>query len=162
MKNKKPYSVLFVCTGNICRSPTAEAYFRHGVRAQGLEALFTHDSAGMDSHHIGQAPDLRSQKVLKAAGIDMGDLRARNVRREDFYDFDLILAMDNSHLNALARMKPAGSTAELALYLPHAHEQGAAEVPDPYYGSESDFLNVLTMIKEANALLLERLQRLCH
>lgn len=156
--NKKK-SVLFVCTGNICRSPTAEAYFRHRIAEGGIAAQFHHDSAGVDSHHIGQAPDPRSQRVLKAAGIDMSDLRARNVRRDDFYDFDLILAMDKSHLRALERMRPADATAELALYLPYVLENGDGEVPDPYYGGEEDFLHVLNMLDDATTRLIARLNR---
>jgi protein-tyrosine phosphatase len=158
MKKKK--SVLFVCTGNICRSPTAEAFFRHSIREHGLEAEFHHDGAGVDSHHIGLPPDARSQAVLKAAGIDMSDLRARNVRPEDFYDFDLILAMDKSHLRALERMRPADATAEIALYLPYALDDGEGEVPDPYYGEEKDFLAVLDMLRDANTRLLAKLRAL--
>lgn len=156
MKKKK--SVLFVCTGNICRSPTAEAYFRHAIREGGLEAEFHHDGAGVDSHHIGQGPDPRSTRVLKDAGIDMSDLRARNVRPEDFYDFDLILAMDDSHMRALARMAPADATAEVALYLPYCHGTGNSGVPDPYYGGEQEFLDVLAMIRDATPPLLARLR----
>lgn len=155
--NKKK-SVLFVCTGNICRSPTAEAYFRHAIQEGGLEAQFSHDSAGVDSHHIGQGPDPRSTRVLQDAGIDMSDLRARNVKPSDFYDFDLILAMDESHLKALKRLAPANATAEIALYLPHAHgHHGRDPVPDPYYGGEEDFLAVLAMIRTATPKLLARL-----
>lgn len=157
MKNKKPYSVLFVCTGNICRSPTAEAMFRHAIAQAGLEGQFRHDSAGVASHHVGQGPDPRSQRVLKRAGIDMSDLRARNVRASDYYDFDLILAMDRSHLQALERDKPADATATLALYLPYAEIAGPSEVPDPYYGDESDFLQVLELIQVTNEALLKRL-----
>lgn len=156
MKKKK--SVLFVCTGNICRSPTAEAYFRDAIRKGGLTDVFHHDGAGVDSHHIGQGPDPRSTRVLRDAGIDMSDLRARNVQPSDFHAFDLILAMDESHLRALQRMAPKDATAEIALYLPYAHGQGHAEVPDPYYGSEEDFLGVLEMIRLATPKLLSRLQ----
>lgn len=156
--NKKK-SVLFVCTGNICRSPTAEAYFRDAVHKAGLAAQFHHDSAGVASHHIGLPPDERSQQVLRDAGIEMSDLRARDVRAEDFYEFDLILAMDDSHLRALRRIAPADATAEIALYLPHAHEQGLDEVPDPFYGTNDDFLNVLEIIRLATPKLLARLTR---
>lgn len=159
MNNKKPYSVLFVCTGNICRSPTAEALFRQRIREAGAADRFIHDSAGVASHHVGHPPDERSQKVLKAKGIDMSDLRARDVRPMDFYDFDLILAMDRSHYKALKRMAPKNSPAEIALYLPFAHESGEDEVPDPYYHGEQQFFDVLSMLDVATAKLLDRLSR---
>jgi protein-tyrosine phosphatase len=154
---KKKTSVLFVCTGNICRSPTAEAYFRHAIAQAGLADAFHHDSAGVDSHHIGQAPDPRSTRVLQQAGIDMSDLRARNMRPEDFHEFDLILAMDATHLRALQRMRPGNATAHIALYLPHCHGSGDDGVPDPYYGGDEDFLGVLEMIRRATPALLARL-----
>ena len=158
----KKISVLFVCTGNICRSPTAEAYFRHAVREAGLDGKIHHDSAAIDSHHIGLPPDARSTAALKTAGIDMSDLRARNVRPQDFYDFDLILAMDAGHLAALQRMAPADATAEIALYLPHCRGEGCAGVPDPYYGEEKDFTHVLELIRDATPSLLSRLQQKIH
>lgn len=153
---QKPFSVLFVCTGNICRSPTAEALFRHQLRQRGLTGRFTHDSAGVASHHIGHAPDHRSQLATMGRGIDMSDLRARDVRPSDFYEFDLILAMDRSHLTALQRQAPADATAEIALYLPHTGH-GEGDVPDPYYGETADFEQVYEMIDLATGKLLARL-----
>lgn len=154
--NKKPFSILFVCTGNICRSPTAEALFRHAIRSRGLEAQFTHDSAGVASHHIGHPPDVRSQKVTFNRGVDMSDLRARDVRPSDYYDFDLILAMDDSHLKALKAKAPKDATAEIALYLPHSGH-GDGDVPDPYYGEERDFEHVYDLIDRATQSLLKKL-----
>lgn len=154
--NKKPFSILFVCTGNICRSPTAEALFRHQIRQRGLEALYTHDSAGVASHHIGHPPDTRSQKATFTRGVDMSDLRARDVRPSDYDDFDLILAMDDSHLKALQAKAPADATAEIALYLPRSGH-GDGDVPDPYYGEEKDFEGVYDLIDNATQALLKKL-----
>jgi protein-tyrosine phosphatase len=153
---KKPASILFVCTGNICRSPTAEALFRHAVRTRGLDAHFTHDSAGVASHHIGHAPDERSQRATLKRGIDMSDLRARDVRPSDFYAFDLILAMDASHLKVLKAKAPDDATAEIALHLPYTgHSDG--DVPDPYYGETADFEHVYALLDAANDALLQKL-----
>lgn len=154
----KPFCVLFVCTGNICRSPTAEAVFRHRLSEEGLHTRITHDSAGTRSHHVGEPPDPRSQAALTQRGIDMSDLRARNVRREDFYTFDLILAMDRSHYTALKRFAPPDASATIALYLEYAHGE-AGEVPDPYYGTPSDFTHVVNLVDDATAALLTRLKR---
>jgi protein-tyrosine phosphatase len=154
--NKKPFSILFVCTGNICRSPTAEAVFRHQIRTRGLEGRFTHDSAGVASHHIGHPPDTRSQAATLRRAIDMSDLRARDIRPSDFYDFDLILAMDESHLKALKKRAPEDTTAEIALYLPHSGH-GEGDVPDPYYGGIEDFEHVYALIDRATDRLLAKL-----
>ena len=150
----RPFSVLFVCTGNICRSPAAEAAFRHHLRAQGLEAKFHHDSAGIAGYHIGEAPDPRTRKSLKARGIEADDLAARKITAQDYYAFDLILAMDRSHYDALKRQAPADTKAEVALYLPYAHGEGSAEVPDPYYGDADGFEYVLDLLEDACATLV--------
>lgn len=155
-----PRSILFVCTGNICRSPTAEGVMRHALAEAERADDFLLDSAGVDSHHIGEAPDGRSQSTALRKGVDISDLRARNVAASDFARFDVILAMDASHLKALQRMAAAlpadKATAELALYLPYAGVSRMSEVPDPYYGAARDFNDVYGLIVEATDGLLTR------
>lgn len=155
-QNSSPRSFLFVCTGNICRSPTAEALFEAAIKARGLSQL-THDSAGVDSHHIGQMPDPRTRAVAKAHGTPMEHLVARNIRPEDFYEFDVIFAMDDSHYQALMRKKPADATAEIALYLAYAGIDEREDVPDPYYGETADFEYVYELLTRANEKLFSKL-----
>lgn len=128
-----------VCTGNICRSPTMEAVARSRIEALGLSIRV--DSAGTEGWHAGEPPDPRTLEVGKAAGFAMASLRARKVRPADFDDFDLILAADRSHRDHLARIRPAVAAARIALFL------GDAEVPDPYYGTAGDFLQVLDLVR---------------
>jgi len=145
---KSPFGILFVCTGNICRSPTAEAVFRHKVKALGLESHFRIDSAGTHGYHIGNPPDSRSIETAHRRGVPMDDLRARKVEREDFEEFDLILAMDGGHYEILSALAPAKSRAKLAYFLNHTGERGD-DVPDPYYGLSSGFEGVFDMVDEA-------------
>ncbi len=156
-----PRSILFVCTGNICRSPTAEGVLRQVIVDLNRTEDFTLDSAGVDSHHIGEAPDGRSQSTALRKGIDISDLRARNVAPEDFSRFDVILAMDESHLKALRRMAaalpPDKVTAEIALYLPYCGITHRTEVPDPYYGTARDFNDVFALVQEATTGLMPKL-----
>jgi protein-tyrosine phosphatase len=148
----KPYAVLFVCTGNICRSPTAHAVFRARARAAGLGHAFHIDSAGTHDYHSGEPPDPRAVRVaLEEAGIDMGDLRARRVRARDFEDFDLILAMDGGHLASLRRIAPPGCRARLRLFAP-------ADMPDPYYGGPEHFRDVLWRVEAGGDALLAELR----
>jgi len=140
-------SVLFVCTGNICRSPTADGILRH------LAPHLTVDSAGTHAYHVGEAPDVRSQKVAKARGYELSKLRARKVTEADFKKFDLILAMDQSHYDHLNRMKPQDATATLALFCAHAGLD-ACDVPDPYYGDMDGFEDCLDLIEEGCKALL--------
>ena len=128
-----------VCTGNICRSPTMEAVARRRIETLGLGIRV--DSAGTQGWHAGEAPDPRTIKVGEAAGFRLSHLRARKVELSDFRDFDLILAADRSHLEALVRVRPDGKTARIALFL------GDGEVPDPYYGTETDFHDVLELVR---------------
>lgn len=154
---KKPRKILFVCTGNICRSPTADALLRDALAAKGMLAEFAIDSAGVDSHHIGEKPDPRTREVAKRHGTDMDYLRARNVAGEDFTEFDLILAMDRTHYERLTRTAPVGTRADIQLYLPYCGIRHLSEVPDPYYGAMKDFEFVYTLLKEATEGLVAKL-----
>jgi protein-tyrosine phosphatase len=153
----KPRSILFVCTGNICRSPVAEGLMRHILKECGIFEQFTLDSAGVDSHHIDQAPDPRAQETELKYGVDISDLRARNIRGRDFDTFDLILAMDNSHLARLKKHKPENSTARVELYLPYSESTPVLEVPDPYYGDISDFEYVHALLLRATEGILKKI-----
>lgn len=147
--------ILFVCLGNICRSPTAEGVLREKLRAAGLEQLVEVDSAGTGDWHVGKAPDQRTRQAARQRGYALDELRARQVGRPDFQRFDLILAMDQSNLADLQRMRPAGASAEVDLFL-RRYELAVTEVPDPYYGGAGGFEQVLDLIEQAcDGLLLE-------
>lgn len=151
--------VLFVCTGNICRSPTAEGVFRARVAAAGLADRVSTDSAGTHGYHVGEPPDERSARAALARGVDISDLRARRVRADDFHRFDLILAMDRGHLRALTGMMPPTPRASVRLFLDFARGCGGAkDVPDPYYGDGKGFDLVLDMIEDGVAGLLEEVR----
>ncbi len=138
--------VLFVCTGNICRSPTAEGVFVHRARAGGLENRVFTDSAGTHGYHIGDAPDPRSIRVAASRGVDIAGQRARKVTADDFDRFDYIVAMDSSHLRALERLR-AGGKARLSLLLPFG-SRGHKDVPDPYYLQEQAFIDAYDLIED--------------
>ncbi|MDD2775336.1 MAG: low molecular weight phosphotyrosine protein phosphatase [Gallionella sp.] len=146
--------VLFVCMGNICRSPTAEAVFRAKVVAAGLAEQIQIDSAGTHNYHIGKAPDARTQKAAQRRGYDLSGLRGRQVTKQDFIGFDFVLAMDLANLKILQRLRPLGVTSHLGLLLEFARHQTEREVPDPYYGGEDGFEQVLDMIEDAAEGLL--------
>ncbi len=150
--------VLFVCLGNICRSPTAEAVFRRQVADAGLAARVRIDSAGTGAWHLGKAPDARAQAAARQRGYDLSALRARRVHAGDFSDFDYLLAMDRENLAVLQRMQPAGGRARLALALDFAPAAALREVPDPYYGGPEGFAQVLELLEAAGAGLLEELR----
>jgi protein-tyrosine phosphatase len=145
--------------GNICRSPTAEAVFREVVRleGQGIDVLV--DSAGTHAYHVGEPPDSRAIEAARRRGLRMQDLRARVVSREDFLRFDYLLAMDQQNLEHLERLAPAGHSARVQLFLDYAPEAGFSEVPDPYYGGETGFEQVLDLIEAASRGLLSTLRR---
>jgi protein-tyrosine phosphatase len=152
--------VLFVCLGNICRSPTAEGVLRHLLRQSAPELAVEVDSAGTADYHIGEPPDLRSQRAALSRGIDLSTLRARQVAPRDFVHFDLMLAMDRQNLRALEAMRPAGSRARVRLFLEYAAHAGRLEVPDPYYGDASGFEEVLDLCAAGARGLIDALQKM--
>ncbi|HKY02330.1 MAG TPA: low molecular weight protein-tyrosine-phosphatase [Burkholderiales bacterium] len=151
-------SVLFVCTGNICRSVTAEGVFRKMVRDVGLEGHFHIDSAGTQGYHVGDEPDLRSQHAARKRGYDLSPLRARKVEKADFERFDLILAMDDDHHRVLSRLAPPAHAHKLKMMLSYAKECIHREVPDPYYGGPDGFELVLDLLENASAELLNEIR----
>ncbi len=156
------YKVLFVCTGNICRSPTAEGVFRQLVENAGLGDDISADSAGIRAWHVGGPPDARAVAAASDNGLDISSLCARQVVRDDFRDFDLIVALDQGHLKALEEMRPGFSPeherAALVLMMDFAPQYGIKDVPDPYYGGNEGFQTVFDMIKSASEALLEHIR----
>jgi protein-tyrosine phosphatase len=146
--------VLFVCLGNICRSPSAEGVFRKLVEEQGLLDQVEIDSAGTHAYHIGSPPDERAQEAASRRGINMSSLRGRRVDEGDFYVFDYVLAMDQSNEYHLREMAPAEEVHKIKLFLDYAPQRSESEVPDPYYGGHSGFENVLDLIEDASEGLL--------
>ncbi|HTY51029.1 MAG TPA: low molecular weight protein-tyrosine-phosphatase [Steroidobacteraceae bacterium] len=149
-------SVLFVCLGNICRSPTAEAVLRTLAAREAPGLPLRVDSAGTSNYHPGSPPDRRSQIAALRRGYDLSGLRARQVKRSDFEDFDLILAMDRSNLEDLLEAAPAGARPRIRLLLEYT-DAGRLDVPDPYYGGPGGFDQVLDLIEAAARGLLRQL-----
>jgi protein-tyrosine phosphatase len=148
MKNNiMSQSVLFVCLGNICRSPLAEAALRQECAASGLNAII--DSAGTGEWHVGQPPDDRAQAAAARNGADIGHLRARLVTASDFRDFDHVIAMDKQNFRDLVALRPANPVAELSLLLDHVGGRAGEDVADPYYGGEADFDQTWAEVAEA-------------
>jgi len=148
-------SVLFVCTGNICRSPLAEAALRAACAREGLDILI--DSAGTGAWHLGDAPDPRAQAVARQQGLDIAHYQARKVHRNDFSRFTHIIALDRSHLQALRRMNPSDGIAELSLLLDHAPGRRGEDVADPYYGTDRDFERTWAEVQAAMPALMQAL-----
>lgn len=150
--------VLFVCLGNICRSPTAESVLRQLLARTAPDLPMQIDSAGTGDYHTGSPPDTRSQRAAKKRGFDIGNLRARQICAEDFDRFDLILAMDATNLRDLRALQPAGSAATLRLFMDYAKDQQRADVPDPYMGKQRDFETVLDLTEAASRGLIAALK----
>lgn len=154
-----PTGVLFVCMGNICRSPTAEEVFRVAAQRSGLLEQLHIDSAATHGYHAGEPPDHRAIVAARARGYDIAARRARQVEREDFARFHWILAMDQANLRVLTELRPRGYQGHLGLYLDLAPELGTREMPDPYYGGQDGFQRVLDLSEAVSHALVTRLQR---
>lgn len=149
--------VLFVCTGNICRSPTAEAVFRHQVERLGLAGVIATDSAGTHDYHVGEPPDFRAQLTARRRGYEMSHLRGRQICLEDFAMFDHILAMDRGNLALLERLCPPEHAGKLRLFMEYSGRRPVREVPDPYYGGPEGFDAVLDMVEDGALGLLQHI-----
>ncbi|WP_232846428.1 low molecular weight protein-tyrosine-phosphatase [Amphritea pacifica] len=158
MRYQDKKSVLFVCLGNICRSPTAHGVFRALVEQRGLAHLIEIDSAGTAAYHIGNPPDHRSAAAALQRGYDLSDLRARQAIAADFDHYDYVLAMDRENLSELRAICPASFKGHLGLFLDLA-ELDPREVPDPYYGGPSGFDHVLDLVEAASEALLDRIAK---
>jgi protein-tyrosine phosphatase len=151
--------VLFVCMGNICRSPTAEGVFKRFVAEAGLAGHILSDSAGTHDYHIGEPPDPRTQRAAAKRGYDLAALRGRQVARRDFDEFDYVLAMDETNLRLLERLCPPTHAHKLKLFLDFSGDPVRREVPDPYYGGAQGFEQVLDLVEQASRGLLEHLHQ---
>lgn len=158
MNEKKKINIVFICMGNICRSPTAEAVFRHYIENAGLSEYVLIDSAGTHDYHISEPPDLRAQQAAQQRGYDVSGLRGRQVEEADFYRFDYVLAMDKANLAILQRLAPPASEAQVGLFLDYSRHHAGLEVPDPYYGDKEGFERVLDMVEDASEGLLHHIR----
>ncbi len=150
--------ILFVCLGNICRSPTAEGVFRRLLEEEAPELMVEVDSAGTHAYHAGEPPDRRSQTAALNRGVDLSTQRSRVVVDGDFDSFDLILAMDETNLDELERRCPPEQHERLGLLMPYADDLGLTALPDPYYGGASGFERVLDLVEAAARGLLEHVR----
>jgi protein-tyrosine phosphatase len=145
--------ILFVCLGNICRSPTVEAVARELAQREAAQLSLRFDSAGTAGYHTGDPPDSRSQAAARRRGYDLSDLRARQLDATDFSRFDLLLAMDEDNLQQMRAMAPVAAQSRLALFLSYAGNDRQASVPDPYYGGPADFDIVLDLAEQGSRAL---------
>ena len=152
--------VLFVCMGNICRSPTAHGVMQHKVNERGLQNRISIDSAGTHAYHVGEPSDRRSRALARQKGIDMEYIRARKIAIHDYDEFDYILAMDEENLELIEYYAPAGYSANIALFLSFANQQGRCDervVPDPYYGGDAGFEHVFELVDQGCEALIEHI-----
>jgi len=151
-------NILFVCMGNICRSPSAEGFFTRALKDSVHKHMVSHDSAGTHSYHIGHAPDSRAVDTALNFGVDIAHLRARKVSESDFHNYDLIIAMDRDNLADLQAMQPSGSKAKLDMMMNYHPQSHPGEVPDPYYGGMDGFTYMCELLKAATAGLLREVE----
>lgn len=151
--------VLFVCMGNICRSPTAHGVFETLVEQQGLRDQIEIDSAGTHAYHVGEPPDRRAQKTALRRGFDLSTQRARRVQPSDFEYYDFVLSMDNDNQANLIAICPARYRHKVELFLAYTSHFDESEVPDPYYGGVKGFERVLDLIESAASGLLDEIKR---
>lgn len=154
-----PVNVLFVCLGNICRSPTAHGVFEKHVQEAGLSERIFIDSAATGSFHVGSSPDPRTQRAAAVRGYDLSQQRARQVTPDDFRQFDFILPMDRMNLGNLKAMRPSNYQGHLALFMDFSRQRQYGQVPDPYSGGPEGFELVLDLIEDASLGLLEHIRR---
>ncbi|MFD0985838.1 low molecular weight protein-tyrosine-phosphatase [Methyloligella solikamskensis] len=151
------HKLLFICLGNICRSPMAEGVFRRVIAEAGVADRFEIDSAGLGDWHVGQAPDTRAQSAAKGRDMDISGQAARQVVLEDFDRFDLLLAMDRNNLAELKALAPEGTEGKIRQFLDYAPHLEAIDVPDPFFGGDEGFDHALDLIEAASEGLLESL-----
>lgn len=156
---ERPIRILFVCLGNICRSPLAEGLFRHHVEAAGLSTYFEIDSAGTGGWHVGEPPDARMSATALSRGLDIRNLRARQIRPSDLQVHNLVLAMDRENLRNIKKLAGSSDASHVKLFRHFDPEPGTGEVPDPYYGGEEGFREVFEIVDRTSRALLEHLRR---
>jgi protein-tyrosine phosphatase len=156
---KEMVKVLFVCMGNICRSPTAHGVFRALVEKEGLSQAVEIDSAGTHAYHVGSAPDRRAQATAQERGIDISDLVARRVEPDDFDLFDFVVAMDQDNYMSLSEICPDQHVDKIYMFMDFADHMRTREVPDPYYGGPSGFDRVFDLVEAASEGLLQEIRQ---
>lgn len=158
MNQQQMLRVLFICMGNICRSPTAHGIFRHKLAESGLDTAIDVDSAGTHGFHVGGPPDRRAVAILAEQGIDISDLRSRQVTLSDFASFDYIVAMDEDNYEHLRALSPESAVERIHRLMDFAPDFGDGEVPDPYYGGSSGFERVCDLVEAGTEGFLAHLK----